>query len=46
VGGVFKSTRWLFVLVALAAFLVGSVASRVCPKATKASEALSHCETP
>ena len=36
VGGVFKSTRWLFVLVALATFLVGSVASRVCPKATKA----------
>jgi hypothetical protein len=44
--GVFKSTRWLFMLVALAAFLVGSAALRVCPTATTASEALLHCETP
>ena len=45
VAGVVRSTRWLFVLVALAAFLVGSAALRACPKATKASETLSHCVT-
>jgi hypothetical protein len=45
VGGVFKRTWWLFVLVALAAFLVGSVVSSVCPNATKASDAWPHCQT-
>ena len=44
-GGVFKKTWWLFVLVALAAFLVGSVVASVCPNATKASDAWPQCQT-